>query len=55
MMEGESSIIANLEDLMEVLLITQNFDGLPKFKVEFFNKVFLSMFQYKDKTRFKEK
>src|SRR5215208_2484297 len=32
LLEGEVSVIADLEDLKEVLLITQNFDGLPKFK-----------------------
>ena len=47
MMEGESSIIANLEDLREVLSITQNFDGLPKFKAEFFNDIFLPCFAKK--------
>ena len=46
-MEDESSIIADLHDLREVLLITQNFDGLPKFKVVFFNDVFLSCFAKK--------
>ena len=45
MMEGESSIIANLEDLREVLSITQNFDGLPKFKAEFFNDIFYLVLQ----------
>ena len=45
MMEGESSIIANLEDLREVLSITQNFDGLPKFKAEFFNDIFFHVLQ----------
>ncbi|MGZ5471996.1 MAG: hypothetical protein ACXWE0_10025 [Nitrososphaeraceae archaeon] len=47
MMEGESSIIADLQDLKEVLSITQNFDGLPKFKAEFFNDVFLPCFAKK--------
>jgi Bifunctional DNA primase/polymerase, N-terminal len=47
MMEGESSIIANLEDLKEVLSITQNFDGLPKFKAEFFNDIFYPCFTKK--------
>ena len=47
MIEGESSIIANLEDLREVLAITQNFDGLPKFKAEFFNDIFYPCFTKK--------
>jgi hypothetical protein len=46
-MEGESSIIADLQDLKEVLAITQNFDGLPKFKIEFFNDIFLPLFKTK--------
>ena len=49
MMEGESSIIANLEDLREVLSITQNFDGLPKFKAEFFRDIFSPCFARKTK------
>jgi len=47
-MEGESSIIADLQDLKEVLSITQNLEGLPKFKVEFFNDIFNPL--YKSKT-----
>jgi hypothetical protein len=47
MMEGEDSIIANLQDLREVLSITQNFDGLPKFKAEFFNNIFYPCFAKK--------
>jgi hypothetical protein len=46
-MEGENSIIANLEDLKEVLSITQNYDGLPRFKAEFFNDVFCPLFKSK--------
>jgi hypothetical protein len=46
-MEGESSIIADIDDLKEVLLITQNFDGLPKFKAEFFNDIFYPCFTKK--------
>jgi hypothetical protein len=46
-MEGQRSIIADLNDLKEVLAITQNFDGLPKFKAEFFNDIFLPCFNKK--------
>jgi hypothetical protein len=46
-MEGEKSIIANLQDLKEVLIITQNFNGLPKFKAEFFNDTFLPCYETK--------
>ena len=49
MMEGESSIIADLQDLREVLYITQNFDGLPKFKIDFFNEIFLPCYAKKTK------
>ena len=45
----KDSIIANLEDLREVLLITQNFDGLPKFKVDFFDEIFYPCFEKKTK------
>lgn len=47
MMEGENSVIANLNDLKEVLSIIQNFDGLPKFKAEFFNDIFLPFYNAK--------
>jgi hypothetical protein len=46
-MEGENSIIADLRDLKEVLSITQNFDGLPRFKAEFFNDIFCPLFKSK--------
>jgi len=46
-MEGEDSIIADLDDLREVLSITQNFDGLPKFKAEFYNMIFYPCFANK--------
>ena len=47
MMEGQSSIIVDLQDLREVLAITQNYDGLPKFKAEFFNDIFLPCYETK--------
>ncbi len=47
-LEGETSVIADLEDLKEVLSITQNFEGIPKFKVDFFNDIFYPC--YKSKT-----
>ncbi len=46
-MEGERSIIVDLHDLKEVLSITQNYDGLPKFKIEFFNDIILSYYHSK--------
>jgi hypothetical protein len=44
---GETSVIADLKDLKEVLSITQNFDGIPKFKIEFFNNIFYPCFARK--------
>ena len=44
---GEISVIADLQDLKEVLSITQNFDGIPKFKIEFFNNIFYPCFAKK--------
>jgi hypothetical protein len=49
MMEGEDSIIAYIDDLKEVLSITQNLDGVPKFKVDFFNEIFYPCFNRKTK------
>ena len=48
-LEGETCVIADLEDLKEVLSITQNFDGIPKFKIEFFNDIFYPCFAQKTK------
>lgn len=45
--EGENSIIAELQDLKEVLSIVQSFDALPRFKAEFFNKVLLPCYKNK--------
>ena len=44
---GETSVIADLKDLKEVLSITQNFEGIPKFKIEFFNNIFYPCFARK--------
>ena len=46
-LEGETSIIASLNDLKEVLSITQNFDGIPKYKIEFFNEIFYTLYETK--------
>ncbi len=48
-LENETSVIAGLEDLKEVLSITQNFDGIPKYKKDFFDYVFYP--SYKSKTK----
>ena len=46
-LEGETCVIASLEDLKEVLSITQNFEGIPKFKADFFNDIFYPCFAKK--------
>ena len=43
----EKSIIASLDDLKQVLSITQNFDGIPKYKLDFFNDVFYPCYETK--------
>ena len=45
MLKGSISTIASLEDLSEVLVITQNLNGLPKFKMLFFKDVFCSLYK----------
>ncbi|HJT84784.1 MAG TPA: hypothetical protein VJ697_09910, partial [Nitrososphaeraceae archaeon] len=40
-------IIANLEDLAEVLHITQNISGIPSYKVKFYKEIFLPLFKFK--------
>ncbi len=47
-LENETSVIAFVEDLKEVLSITQNFDGILKYKKEFFDNIFYPC--YKSKT-----
>ena len=44
---NETSVIADLHDLKETLFIVQNFDGIPRQKVEFFNDVFYPLFKSK--------
>jgi hypothetical protein len=44
----ETSVIADLADLREVLSITQNYEGIPKYKIEFFNEIFYPCYQSKD-------
>lgn len=45
--DEETSVIADF-DLREVLSITQNFEGIPKYKIEFFNDVFYPCYKSKD-------
>jgi hypothetical protein len=49
----ETLIIAALEDLGEVLHITQNLNGMPTYKMKFFNEIFTPL--YRSKTRPPEK
>ena len=45
---GENhSIIATLEDLSEVLAITQNLNGIPAYKIKFFKEVFYPLYNSK--------
>lgn len=46
-LENETSVIADLEDLREVLSITQNFDGIPKYKKDFFDDIFYPCYKAK--------
>jgi hypothetical protein len=46
--EEETSVIADLDDLKEVLSITQNFEGIPKYKIEFFNNIFYPCYKAKN-------
>jgi predicted transcriptional regulator len=44
---SEKLVIASLEDLGEVLHITQNISGLPSYKIKFFREIFLPLFRSK--------
>ncbi len=46
-LNGHKSIIAILEDLSEVLGITQNLNGIPAYKMKFFKEVFCPLFESK--------
>jgi hypothetical protein len=46
-LRNQTSIIADLDDLKEVLSITQNFDGIPKFKTDFFTEIFYPCYKKK--------
>ena len=45
--KGDISTIATLEDLSEVLAITQNLNGLPSYKMKFFKEVFYPSYESK--------
>ena len=44
---NQELVIANLEDLTEVLHITQNISGIPAYKVKFYKDIFLPLFKSK--------
>jgi len=46
-LEKEISIIADLQDLKEVLSITQNFEGIPEYKIDYFYNIFSSLYNSK--------
>lgn len=47
-LEDEISVIAELEDLKEVLSITQNREGIPEYKIKFFDEIFYPCYQSKE-------
>ncbi len=47
-LENEISIIADLQDLKEVLSITQNFEGIPEYKIDYFYNIFYSLYKSKN-------
>jgi hypothetical protein len=53
--EEETSVIADLDDLKEVLSITQNFEGIPKYKIEFFNQIFYPCYKAKNEIPYSSK
>jgi hypothetical protein len=44
----EKLVIATLDDLAEVLHITQNVSGMPTHKMQFFNEIFVPLFNSKE-------
>jgi hypothetical protein len=40
----ETLVIATLDDLVEVLHITQNLNGMPTYKMKFFNEIFFPLY-----------
>ncbi len=45
--DEEVFIIEDLNDLKEVLSITQSFDGILKYKIDFFNNIFYPLYKSK--------
>ena len=46
---NQELVIANLEDLAEVLHITQNISGIPLYKIKFYKEIFLPLIRAKNK------
>jgi len=46
---NQELVIANLEDLAEVLHITQNLSGIPSYKIKFYREIFLPLIRCKNK------
>ena len=46
---NQELVIANLEDLAEVLHITQNISGIPSYKIKFYREIFLPLIRSKNK------
>ncbi len=51
---SELLVVAAIEDLAEVLYITQDLKGIPPYKMQFFKNVFIPLFKSKDKPNEKE-
>lgn len=51
---NEAMSISSLEDLREVLKLTQNITGIPSYKLDFFREVFIPLIQSKEKPEEKE-
>jgi hypothetical protein len=41
---NDTLVVCTLEDLVEVLCMTQNLKGIPPHKIEFFKKIFISTY-----------
>jgi hypothetical protein len=50
----ELLIVASIEDLAEVLYLTQDLNGIPPYKMQFFENVFIPLFNSKDTANEKE-
>ncbi|HSF50489.1 MAG TPA: hypothetical protein VLA74_06990, partial [Nitrososphaeraceae archaeon] len=46
---NQEMVITNLEDLAEVLQITQNISGIPSYKIKFYREIFLPLILSKNK------